>query len=684
MDDLNRLLTSIRGIKHDIVESFTHSETHVGRFLSEAFGYSDFMPHGHCYLWRSEILWTHVLSNALISFAYFSIPISILAVVRRRRDSGLTPIYLAFAAFIFSCGFGHLVDIVTIWRPIYYFEGWVKAFTAVMSVATAVLVVKLLPKLVSLPSPASLQDVNESYELILKASNTGIFIWPDTRKDYVRWSPRIYELLGYSKGSLDASFETVVQIVHPEDREPMKRMFDRHLIDGQPLLVEVRIKSKFGQYRWFRVRANSMVSFLGARKMAGSLEDINDIKIAQMGMQEQQRYLEQAIQERTQALDLARVQAEQASVAKTRFLANMSHEIRTPLGIVMGFSRLLADSSQLPEELLSYSQSIRKNGELLLSIINNILDLSKIESGQVQAELEKVSIQSLIEDVRALFGLRCSERGLWFEITKDKNLLQSIGTDPTKFKQILVNLLNNAVKFTAKGGISVHFSASIQKENKSYLNISVRDTGKGIDPSKTTDVFQMFSQEDSSINRQYGGSGLGLHLARKLAQVLGGDVRLVSSVPGKGSEFEVFVENFEIAELAEGKSSKIEKMARVIGSKNLNVLVVDDAVENLQLSGLMLRKMGIGVDLCSDPKKVESIVRQKKFDVILMDIQMPEMDGFQVLTALRKIEGFDTPVWALTAQSFREEVREILEFGFDGYIGKPLDFDLLANRLSQL
>lgn len=368
--------------------------------------------------------------------------------------------------------------------------------------------------------------------------------------------------------------------------------------------------------------------------------------------------------------------AEKASQAKTRFLANMSHEIRTPLGLVMGFADLLADAKDLPPNLKEYTETIKRNGQLLLSIINDILDMAKIESGHINIDLQNLTTAQFALDIEHLFKLRCNNKGLVFSITMTKNLPAVVRTDGLKLKQIVVNLINNAIKFTDEGGIAVVLDVR-QDKNQQYLVVQVTDTGRGINASKVHEIFELFKQGDPDISGQFGGSGIGLNIARLLAAALGGSVNLVWTQPGRGSSFEAAVLNHPLEkESAIGpKPGPLE-----VSIEAKTVLVVDDVTENLKLAEILLKRLSIDVTTCSSPEKAIELARTNHYDLILLDIQMPELSGFDVLDRIRK-HGVKSKVWALTAHSFREEVEQFYSAGFQDYIAKPIDFSRLREKL---
>lgn len=373
--------------------------------------------------------------------------------------------------------------------------------------------------------------------------------------------------------------------------------------------------------------------------------------------------------------------AQEANLAKSAFLANMSHEIRTPLGAMLGFAELLADDTKDPKQH-EYVSTLLRNGQQLLRIVDEILDLSKVESDRIQIEHVSFSLPHLMEDVTALLELQALDRGLCFKAHGLTELPATIISDPTRIRQIVINVIGNAIKFTHRGGVEVSVRVDRRGDlsEHSILEIRVADTGIGISKEQCEKLFQPFSQADDSTSRKYGGTGLGLFLARRLARMMGGDVVLGGSELGKGSEFVITLDvkqSFEDTQLL-APTLKVEEAGRGEG----HILVVDDSADNRMLIQLFLSRMGYQADTADSGQEAVARAFSNKYDLILMDVQMPVMDGFEALAKLRE-RGVVAPVVALTAHTMKGDRERCLAGGFDDFLGKPIDRELLKKCLER-
>ena len=375
-------------------------------------------------------------------------------------------------------------------------------------------------------------------------------------------------------------------------------------------------------------------------------------------------------------LEISKQASEAANAAKSAFLANMSHEIRTPLGVVLGFSELISEPAMRTDEKRKYLETIRKNGKLLTNVIDDILDLSKVEAGKMGFNIGPVELEEVIGEIQDFLSARASEKNIATSLVRMGDLPELIQTDPFRLKQVLINVIGNAVKFTSSGSISV----TVRMDSPAKLVFEVTDTGKGIAPEHAKDLFVPFSQIDFRATRLYSGTGLGLALARRLAHKLGGDVDLARSTPGKGSTFIVAVDPGQV-----NVRSLASRPANV-GSENrlhdLQVLVVDDNDENLMLVGQLLRLEGATAQVVRSGPAAIALARQQKFDVVLMDLQMPGMDGYQTTEYLRH-DGFVGPIIALTAHAMKEDRARCLANGFNDHVSKPIERRVLVDALSR-
>lgn len=380
--------------------------------------------------------------------------------------------------------------------------------------------------------------------------------------------------------------------------------------------------------------------------------------------------------------------AELASKTKSLFLANMSHEIRTPLGAILGFTNLLRDPNLTAEERESFFEVIQRNGRALSQLIDDILDLSKVEAGRLVIETIETNTRELISDVRSLMELRAQEKGLALRFETPAEIPSAIYTDPNRLRQILVNIIGNAIKFTECGEIRVVVKAEPATAQPSKVVFEVHDTGSGIDPEQSKRLFSWFTQADASTTRKFGGTGLGLALSRRLAHSLGGDVALKSS-SANGSCFVISVATHLEGKIAKATSTKLPNVNQVLSEfcdeklKGLHVLLVDDAADNRALVEKLLQKKHMQVDTAQNGREGVDKALAGKYDLILMDVQMPVLGGIEATEELRKA-GVMTPIIALTAGAMKEERERTRRAGCNAHLTKPINFSELYSTLSDL
>jgi PAS domain S-box-containing protein len=379
--------------------------------------------------------------------------------------------------------------------------------------------------------------------------------------------------------------------------------------------------------------------------------------------------------------------AQDASRAKSDFLANVSHEIRTPLGAMLGFADILKDDVNLSEEQKHSVDTILRNGHQLLKIVNEILDISKIESEKIQIENIPFGVREVLEDVIHLLRAQAEEKNIELRL-KMGTVRDQLISDPSRIRQILINMVGNAIKFTERGYVELRVDAIPNgPQGRFVLQFIVKDTGIGISKEQRAHLFQPFSQADSSMTRRFGGTGLGLFLSRKLARLLGGDITFHSN-PGKGSEFIVTVMAHAVSHVGTGDGHRTNSHAVSSGvaiARVGKILIVDDASDNRELFKRYLQKSGIAktdIETAENGEEALQKTTSTKYRLILMDIQMPKKDGFQTLQELRE-RGYQGPVVALTAHAMKGDREKCLEAGFDGYLQKPLKREALQEILNQ-
>lgn len=383
----------------------------------------------------------------------------------------------------------------------------------------------------------------------------------------------------------------------------------------------------------------------------------------------------------TEANSLAEA-AQAASRAKSQFLANMSHEIRTPMTAILGYADILVedgDLSQAPPSRIESLQTIRRNGEHLLYLINDILDLSKIEAGEVKLEILACDPVQLLHEVQALMQVRAAEKHLELSLEVAPEVLRQIDTDPTRLRQILINVIGNAIKFTPAGSVSV--TASLEARDPAQLLVDIRDTGVGMTAEQQLRLFHSFSQADNSMTRRFGGTGLGLVISRRLAQMLGGDLVVVRSQPNVGTTFRLCVPAVTSRVIPPPANLRVEAppvaAAPARSLEGYRVLVADDVPENQRILERMLRNAGAEASVVENGQEaieltLAAVAEGRPFDVILMDMQMPVVSGYEATERLRA-QGYDRPIIALTAHSMQDEVEKILALGCDDHCAKPVN-----------
>lgn len=495
--------------------------------------------------------------------------------------------------------------------------------------------------------------------------NSPAMMWiTNTKAERTYLSKKWYETTGRTPEQ-DLGFGWA-ENCHPDDREAAGKGFFSAVEAKGRITIRYRLRQRDGTYRWVVDSGLPLRSetgeFLG---YIGTVVDIHD-----------QVLFEEELRRAKDEADRAKQAAEFANESKTRFLANMSHEIRTPLSAIVGFSDLLRSRLSEDSEANSYIDRIARNSTQLGRLIDELLDLSKIEADKLEVERTAIDIDGVIEDVKSAMILRAEAKGIELSFNWLTAKPARVVTDPLRLSQILINIVGNSVKFTEKGAVSVDLAVHGDK-----FVARVSDTGIGLSIEHQSKIFEPFTQADSTVTRRYGGTGLGLTLAKKLSQLLGGDIRLERSVIGEGTVFVIEISIADAAERAPTGSRTPPDLA--VGPDTLRgktVLVVDDSPDNRTIVGLFLKAIGATIVEASNGQEGCDIALQGSCDLVLMDIQMPVMDGYYAMGKLQA-GGYTGPVIALTAHAFKEEKDRCMAAGFAGYITKPINKTSLFNAV---
>jgi len=562
--------------------------------LLSTFFSNNFIPHGHCYLWKPGLVWLHLTSDALTTLAYYSVAVAIVYFTNERKDLPADTVTLLVGFFfIFAlCGTTHLMEIVTLWHPIYWVSGLIKAVTGLWSFYTfTFLLIPLIPVALDTPSPAQLALTNQELE--------------NSRRR--------------------------IQAINVE--------------------LEQRVQERTSQ-----------------------LEASNRTK-DELLMREQ----------------VIRAEAEAANRAKDEFLSILSHELRTPLNAILGWSTMLRQKNLSEDKVARALETIERNAKSQAQLIEDILDVSRIITGKLRLRVRPVNLGPVIESAIESVQLAAEAKSIRLQSVLDSEAGPLLG-DADRLQQVVWNLLSNAVKFTPKDG---RVQILLQRVN-SHVEITVSDTGAGISSDFLPFVFDRFSQHDSTTTRSYGGLGLGLAIVRQLVELHGGTVTVVSPGTGQGTTFTVKLPVMIIhlpPSAPEPLNSLVEANGRFQASptlEGLQILVVEDEADALELLSTILAKYGADVMAVASVKEALTIIEtasDRRPDVLVSDIGMPDEDGYSLIRKLRQLEaqrGGRLPAIALTAYARNDDRQQALLAGFQMHLTKPVDATELVAVVASL
>jgi len=473
-------------------------------------------------------------------------------------------------------------------------------------------------------------------------------------------NPAWERTLGYTQAEMLA--KPFLDFVHPDDRESTLSEV-AHLASGEETVsFENRYLAKDGSYRWLMWNSTPMPQ---QKLIYAAARDITEWKRAQS------------------RIEKLRVEAEEANRAKSEFLARMSHEIRTPLNVVIGMGDLL-ERTTLDRSQQQYVRVFQKAGNTLLTLINDILDLARVESGRIALEEIDFDLNALLEAAVEIMSVRAEEKGLELSYEIEPGTPRHVRGDPNRLRQVLINLISNAIKFTAQG--SVRVTAGLAG-SESKLRFSVADTGIGIAADKLEVIFDSFTQADASTTRRYGGTGLGLAICKRLVELLGGRI-WVESAPGTGATFHFTMKFSPAANAVEEAQAPVEMEPRATGTaSSLRILVVDDSEENRYLVAEYLKDLRCDIEYAVNGEEAVQKFVAGRFDLVLMDLQMPVMDGYEATRRIRqweqKRQQSPTPVIALTASAMDAELQHSLDVGCTAYVRKPVRLSTLVDTVNR-
>lgn len=497
----------------------------------------------------------------------------------------------------------------------------------------------------------------------------------DIATGFLSWSESAYDVFEVDKSEKELTYDYFISAVHPDDRAIVDYAYTNSLKNRTPYEITHRLLMNDGRIKWVIEKCNTYYDEQGKPlRSVGTMQDISALKEV-----EEQLRLETLRANEMKAL------AEKANAAKSAFLANMSHEIRTPMNAIIGFSQLAITENSVSRKH-DFISKINYSAHALLRIINDILDFSKIEAGKLEIETIELDIYNLLSDIFEQANIKSNRKGIGLLLRIDDDMPAKIFGDPLRITQVLTNLVDNAIKFTERGEVEIRASR-LENGYGEYLEFSVRDTGVGIAGEQLKKLFNPFAQVDKSIARNYGGTGLGLAICKQLTELMGGEIR-VDSKTGKGSVFTMAIPYIKALQSYEQIKQGFDICAEDgmdinARLKGLKVLLAEDNAINQEVAAEILKRSGMAVDIAQNGKEAVEAVRSNEYDIILMDIQMPIMNGYEAASEIRKNQtNCKLPIIAMTAEAMPSDIEECMKSGMDAHVSKPIDVSRLLGTIA--
>lgn len=513
----------------------------------------------------------------------------------------------------------------------------------------------------------NIEETNDVFQEIQAIAKIGSWSY-DVELDEVHWSRQMYKLVGRDPKKGIPTIDDYRELILKEDFELWQKTLEKCLRDGEPYVFTYRIVNPFQGIIWVESRGKGFYDESGSKviKMQGVSQDITYLKLKEARLQ------------------VAMKEAQKLARSKDQFLANMSHEIRTPLNGILGMTEILL-TSNLTLEQKDYLNIMKSSGQSLLEIINDILDLSKVESGLLKINKKEFKLEEMMNNLYYLFLNLANSKNINLSIDIDKSLRGNLVGDEMKLRQILTNLMGNALKFTKEGAVSVKANIVDIHEKHLFIRFSVKDSGFGINQKMVGDsIFKPFVQETKNIIEEFGGTGLGLSISSQLVELMGGSLDYKSEV-AVGSEF-WFTLGFDVVKRKEEKKPKNNDKKKTSNDKRkLKILVVEDNQVNRLIISKFLQRLSLTCDEVSDGLLALEKIKANDYDLILMDLKMPKLSGLETTQEIIKMNLDKMPkVVALTANAFEEDRNRCLELGMFDFLTKPISFERIKNLIGKV